>query len=167
MASCHKVRTANKRRNVVLRLAAMSFLLAGVLLPAAQAGDQAAVDARADTMEARVLACAACHGQQGQGTSNDYFPRLAGKPAGYLYNQLVAFRDGRRRYAPMNYLLEYLPDPYLREDGRVFRRAAAAVACRRPCRPPSSDVLAHGRRSSINGAPDGASRPAPPATARR
>src|ERR1700744_10459 len=60
-----------------------------------------------DTIEARVRACAPCHGNQGQGTDNDYFPRLAGKPAGYLKNQLVAFRDGRRRYAPMNYLLEY------------------------------------------------------------
>ena len=49
-----------------------------------------------DTMAARVLACASCHGAQGQGTNDDYFPRLAGKPAGYLYNQLVAFRDGRR-----------------------------------------------------------------------
>jgi cytochrome c553 len=66
-----------------------------------------------DTMEARLLACAPCHGRQGEGTKNDYFPRLAGKPAGYLMNQLVAFRDGRRRYPPMNYLLEYLPDAYL------------------------------------------------------
>ena len=68
-----------------------------------------------DTMGARMLACAACHGLQGQGTENDYFPRLAGKPAGYLLNQLVAFRDGRRRYPPMNYLLEYLPESYLRQ----------------------------------------------------
>ena len=68
-----------------------------------------------DTMDARMLACAACHGPQGQGTNNDYFPRLAGKPAGYLLNQLVAFRDGRRRYPPMNYLLEYLPETYLRQ----------------------------------------------------
>ena len=28
-------------------------------------------------MEARLLACAACHGRQGEGTKNDYFPRLA------------------------------------------------------------------------------------------
>ena len=48
-----------------------------------------------DTMAARVLGCASCHGDKGQGTNDDYFPRLAGKPAGYLYNQLVAFRDGR------------------------------------------------------------------------
>ena len=30
-------------------------------------------------------------------------------------NQLVAFRDARRHYSPMNYLLEYLPDSYLHE----------------------------------------------------
>jgi cytochrome c553 len=54
-----------------------------------------------DTIEARLLACAACHGRQGQGTNNDYFPRVAGKPAGYLLNQLLAFRDDRRRYPPM------------------------------------------------------------------
>jgi cytochrome c553 len=74
-----------------------------------------ATDQLPDTMEARLRACAGCHGEQGQGTDNDYFPRLAGKPAGYLMNQLVAFRDGRRRYSPMNYLLEYLPDSYLRQ----------------------------------------------------
>ena len=47
-------------------------------------------------MEARVQGCVTCHGQSGQGTNNGYFPRIAGKPAGYLYNQLVAFRDGTR-----------------------------------------------------------------------
>ncbi|WP_089164499.1 c-type cytochrome [Caballeronia sordidicola] len=71
-------------------------------------------------MQARVLACAACHGAQGEGTSNDYYPRLSGKPAGYLYNQLLAFRDGRRKYPPMNYLLAYLPDPYLMEIAEYF-----------------------------------------------
>jgi cytochrome c553 len=73
-----------------------------------------------DTMAARVLACAPCHGDKGQGTNDDYFPRLAGKPGGYLYNQLVAFRDGRRKYPPMNYLLEFLPDPYLKAMAEYF-----------------------------------------------
>src|SRR4029453_19202564 len=63
-----------------------------------------------DSMGARLQGPRPCHGQSGQGTSNDYFPRIAGNPAGYLYNQLVAFRDGKRRYAPMNYLVAYLPD---------------------------------------------------------
>ena len=82
-----------------------------------------------DTMEARLRACAACHGEQGQGTDNDYFPRLAGKPAGYLMNQLVAFRDGRRRYPPMNYLLEYMPELVPTADGGLpLGPAPAATA---------------------------------------
>ena len=75
-----------------------------------------------DSMEARVQGCTTCHGQSGQGTGNDYFPRIAGKPAGYLYNQLVAFRDGKRRYAPMNYLVAYLPDAYLREIAEHYAK---------------------------------------------
>ena len=50
-----------------------------------------------DTMASRVEACTPCHGNQGEGTSDAYFPRLAGKPAGYLYNQLLAFKNGRRK----------------------------------------------------------------------
>lgn len=73
-----------------------------------------------DTMAARVQACAPCHGAEGQGTDDDYFPRLAGKPAGYLLHQLIAFRDGRRRYPPMNFLLQYLPDAYLRAMAEHF-----------------------------------------------
>ncbi|MCS0660390.1 c-type cytochrome [Massilia terrae] len=73
-----------------------------------------------DTMEARVAACIGCHGDKGRGVENVYFPRLAGKPAGYLYNQLVAFREGRRKYVPMNYLLEYLPNAYLMRMAEYF-----------------------------------------------
>nr|WP_245265986.1 c-type cytochrome [Bradyrhizobium japonicum] len=88
-----------------------------------------------DTMAARVEACTPCHGKDGEGTSDVYFPRLAGKPAGYLYNQLLAFKNGRRKYPPMNYLLEYLADPYLQEMAEHF-------AEQRPPLPasPASDV---------------------------
>ena len=68
-----------------------------------------------DSMQARVQGCTTCQGRRGEGTRHGYFPRIAGKPAAYLYHQLVAFRDGTRRYAPMNYLVAYLPDAYLRE----------------------------------------------------
>lgn len=106
-----------------------------------------------DTMAARVAACTGCHGSIGQGTDNDYFPRLAGKPAGYLANQLLAFRSGRRHYAPMNYLLEYLPEPYLREMADYFARQTP------PLPPPavpivSKDILAHGERLVTGGDPN-------------
>ena len=87
------------------------FLLASI----AFAGEQAP-----NTMEDRVLACAACHGEKGEGTDNAYFPRLAGKPAGYLYNQLLAFRSGRRHYPPMNYLIEYLPEDHPKKMAEDF-----------------------------------------------
>lgn len=95
-------------------------------------------------MAARVEACAPCHGDQGQGTSDVYFPRLAGKPAGYLYNQLIAFKNARRKYPPMNYLLEYLPDPYLQDIADYF------ASLHPPLPPPaasalSQDILEHGR----------------------
>lgn len=74
----------------------------------------------ADSIEARMLACSSCHGLHGEGTSDPFFPRLAGKPAGYLYNQLVAFRSGLRHYSPMNYLLEFQTDAYLRAMAEYF-----------------------------------------------
>ncbi len=73
-----------------------------------------------DSIEARVQGCVTCHGQQGQGTADGYYPRIAGKPAGYLHHQLTAFRDGTRSYPPMNYLVAYLPDAYLKEIAEYF-----------------------------------------------
>jgi cytochrome c553 len=105
-----------------------------------------------DTIAARTQACAACHGGEGQGTDNDYFPRLAGKPAGYLFNQLLAFKEGRRRYPPMNYLLQYQSDDYL------HLLAAYFSALRPPPTPPtpptvSNAVLARGQTLVAEGDP--------------
>jgi len=85
-----------------------------------------------DSLEARVQGCVTCHGQSGQGTSNGYFPRIAGKPAVYLYNQLAAFRDGTRAYTPMNYLVSYLPDAYLHEIADYFAKLRPAFAPNEP-----------------------------------
>lgn len=82
-------------------------------------------------MQERVQACTPCHGPSGQGTKDVYFPRLAGKPSGYLFNQLIAFKNGRRHYPPMNYLLAYLPDSYLKQIADHF-------AAQQPAPPPPS-----------------------------
>ena len=71
-------------------------------------------------MDERMRACTSCHGVQGQGRNNDYFPRIAGKPADYLFNQLSAFRDGGRTYPPMGYLLAFLPDEDLHRIAQYF-----------------------------------------------
>lgn len=88
-------------------------------------------------MAAHVAACTGCHGERGEGVPNAYFPRLAGKPADYLTNQLVAFRLGRRRYAPMNYLLEFVPDPALRAMAAYFAAEPADPV------PPVTPVVSH------------------------
>jgi cytochrome c553 len=71
-----------------------------------------------DTLAQRVAACTACHGNKER--SDAFFPRIAGKPAGYLYNQLVNFREGRRNYPMMTYMVDHLPDAYLREIAEYF-----------------------------------------------
>jgi cytochrome c553 len=73
-----------------------------------------------DDITRRMQACTLCHGQAGRATNAGYFPRIAGKPAGYLFNQLVNFRDGRRPNAVMAGLVEHMSDDYLREIAGYF-----------------------------------------------
>lgn len=73
-----------------------------------------------DTLEQRVAACIACHGREAAAANADYFPRLSGKPATYLFNQLMSFRDGRRSNPDMNYMVQHLSDGYLREIAEYF-----------------------------------------------
>jgi cytochrome c553 len=137
----------------------LAFFLTGhAQLSIAQAGGAPVAQGPPDTMEERVRGCVSCHGQNGRGTNNVYFPRLAGKPAGYLYNQLVAFRDGRRKYAPMNYLLAYLPDAYLQRMAQYYADAREPF----PAPPPASAseaVLARGR-ALVTGGDQGKEIPA-------
>ena len=95
------------------------FFLATLLTLTLAAPDSKAASFE-DTMAQRTLACTACHGDQGRAGPDGYYPRLAGKPAGYLYNQLVNFRDGRRHYALMTGLIDPLNDAYLREIADYF-----------------------------------------------
>lgn len=73
-----------------------------------------------DSMAQRMQACTGCHGAQGRAGPDGYYPRLAGKPAGYLYNQLLNIREGRRHYAPMAGLLETVDKPYLMAMAQYF-----------------------------------------------
>jgi len=73
-----------------------------------------------DSIAQRVQACTGCHGKQGRAASDGYYPRIAGKPAGYLYNQLINFRDGRRQYPLMTQFVDPLSDAYLQEIAGYF-----------------------------------------------
>jgi cytochrome c553 len=97
------------------------------LAAALSAAPAAAAVTAPDTLEQRLAACLSCHSVKERGDA--YFPRIAGKPAGYLYNQLRNFRDGHRQYPMMNYMVGQLPDAYLREIADYF-------AARHPPYPP-------------------------------
>jgi cytochrome c553 len=100
------------------RPARYRWILLGLCLCACvNAGETATAP---DTIEARAQGCSTCHGPLGEGTADLNFPRIAGKPAGYLFNQLKNFRDGNRSYPPMNYLLAYMHDDYLQELAAFF-----------------------------------------------
>ncbi len=75
-----------------------------------------------DSIATRVQACVGCHGKEGRATADGFYPRIAGKPAGYLFNQLTNFRDGRRTYQPMAYLVSHLSDTYLQEIADYFSK---------------------------------------------
>jgi cytochrome c553 len=53
--------------------------------------------------------CATCHGERGISSAPDA-PNLAGQPAGYLADQLKAFRAGQRVHPVMNVVAKGLTD---------------------------------------------------------
>jgi len=69
----------------------------------------------------RLAACSACHGEHGEGVSGaEYYPHLAGKPAGYLLEQLQNFRDGRRVNAQMTWLVGSMDDAYMADIAAYY-----------------------------------------------
>jgi len=147
--ACTLAKTRMLSRMAQLRTILMALLLGFAVQVMAIGPRPAEVP---DTLEQRLLACAACHGKQGEGTKkNEVYPRLAGKPDGYLYNQLINFREGRRRYAVMNYMVSYLSDAYLREVAQYYANL------RPPYPPPaagaSAAVLTRGEKLVTRGDP--------------
>jgi cytochrome c553 len=114
------------------------WIAAGALLAALIGGGTAnaqAPSAPTDTLPQRLAACTHCHGAQGRAGPDGYYPRLAGKPAAYLYHQLLHFQQGRRSYPLMTHLLKPLDKPYLLAMAEHF--AAQSV----PYPPPAPVAL--------------------------
>ena len=123
--------------------------VAGALLVAGIAGSGAAAQPE-DTIAQRMVACTGCHDVEGRRGRDAYYPRIAGKPAGYLYNQLVNFRDGRRFYALMTYLVDQQSDAYLMEMAQHFAAQQIAYPPPEPSKVDAS-VLDRGRQLSTAG----------------
>lgn len=85
-----------------------------------------------DTIGQRMQPCMVCHGPEGRATTQGFFPRIAGKPAAYLYNQLLAFREGRRSNSTMAYFVDHMTDGYLQEIAHHFAQLDLPYAPPRP-----------------------------------
>ncbi len=131
------------KRSLPTTVYAMLLLAAGAV-PAAHA------EPVPDTMARRTMACTGCHGDQGRATSDGYYPRIAGKPAGYLYNQLVNFREGRRTYPLMVYMVSNLSDEYLREMAEYFSSLHPPYPPPQPLQVPAA-MLERGRQLALEG----------------
>jgi cytochrome c553 len=125
----------------------MRFELLGLLF---LAGAACAAPKFEDTMAQRTQACTVCHGKEGRAAPDGYYPRIAGKPAGYLYNQLLNFREGRRHYGLMTRLLDPLSEPYMFEIAQHFASLDLPYPPPQPANVPQ-DVLERGRRVAFDG----------------
>ena len=125
-------------------------ILAGALMGPAAFSFAASPAPFEDSMAQRTAACTICHGAQGRAGPDGYYPRIAGKPAGYLYNQLLNFRDGRRHYGLMTRLLDPLSEPYLLEIAQHFAQLDLPYA--QPPAPRATDAaLERGRQLALQG----------------
>jgi len=134
------------------RLSTLLLLFLGCgLAHAADTAPQPGQDtAPLDSIEQRVKPCTACHGNEGRATREGYFPRIAGKPAGYLFNQLLNFRAGRRHFPMMTYMAQLQTDDYLRELADYFGALRVPYT---PPHPPTTTptVLERGRQLVMDG----------------
>lgn len=98
----------------------------------------------------RMQPCTLCHAERGRATPQGYYPRIAGKPAGYLFNQLVNFRRGRRHFPTMAYFAQLQGDASLRQMANYF--AAQQLPYPPPERPAvSAALLERGRVLATEG----------------
>jgi cytochrome c553 len=110
--------------------AALGLLLA--VLPAV---------AHAQTFEARLAACLACHGADGASRIPGT-PSLGGQPAFFLITQLFLFREGRRD----NEAMTAAATPLTNDDLRAFADAVAKLPPPSPpVTPPDPARFARGR----------------------
>ncbi len=86
-----------------------------------------ALPAAAQTVQARLAVCLACHGQNGQ-SENPSVPSLGAQQAFYVTVQLLMFRERMRVVDPMNEMAKGLSD----DDLRGFADAIAKLPAPKP-----------------------------------
>lgn len=67
----------------------------------------------------QLSSCVPCHGLDGIGHDAEV-PNLAGQNQAYLYNQLRAFHEGRRKHKEMDYMSRKMTDEEMRALAAYF-----------------------------------------------
>jgi cytochrome c553 len=130
----------------------MVAMVIGLLTTTSVAKAQTPSKVIVDSMAERVKACIVCHGKEGRATNDGFFPRIAGKPTDYLFNQLTNFRDGRRQQVHMNYLVGNLSDAFLRDMATYFANLDLPYAAP-PISTSNAAALERGRTLVLQGDP--------------
>jgi len=94
-----------------------------------------ALPASADSLEARLATCLACHGEKGQSVIPEV-PSLGGQPAFYLTIQLFMFREKLRVVEPMNQMMQGLRDDDLRNMADYIAKLPPPEPAGGPTDPP-------------------------------
>ncbi len=107
-----------------MRILCLSFSVAllVLLMPVDMSGNIASAQAENKNGEdaaALAKSCTACHGARGVSSSPEW-PNLAGQKAGYLADQIMAFRDGTRLAPTMLPYVKDLSDEQIQQLAHYF-----------------------------------------------
>lgn len=107
----------------------MKGMWIGAALACVLACGAGAAHADVQAGRAKARACIVCHGEFGMSVLPNA-PNLAGQPAGYLAEQLKAYRSGKRANEIMGVIAKPLTDPEIADLSAWF--ASIAVEAKPP-----------------------------------
>ncbi|MBL0087321.1 MAG: cytochrome C [Ideonella sp.] len=99
-----------------MRAVAALLVLSGLAI-GAQAQSQ---DAQRLRLRSLASSCAQCHGTDGHAVEGEALIRLAGLPADYTLNQLLAFRTGERKATIMHQITKGYSQDQLESLAKYF-----------------------------------------------
>lgn len=108
------------------------FALSGSAIAAsAPAPAEAPAAGDPEAGKAKAAVCAACHGVDGN-SANPEWPKLAGQGAPYLYQQLKAFKEGKRQNAIMQGQVATLSEQDMRDLAAYYASQQIQVGAASP-----------------------------------
>lgn len=105
-------------------IALMSFIM-GLTVATSTPVYSESLPYKGDQARAKKIAygsCFLCHGTTGE-LSGELFPKLAGQHAGYIAQQLEAFKSGARKSTAMAYMVSELSPEEILALGKYYERA--------------------------------------------